>query len=146
EAARALEATLGGAARLVQADLRDRDAAARLIDDAAAAGALDILVNSAAGYARTPLLTMSDDEWDDLQALNVAAPMRLMREAARAGVASIVNIVDVAAWQPWANWSAYATSKAALLHLSRCLAIELAPRTRVNCVAPGTVIFPADWD
>ena len=146
EAARALGASLGGAARLVQADLRDRDAAARLIDDAAAGGALDILVNSAAGYARTPLLTMSDDEWDDLQALNVAAPMRLMREAARAGVASIVNIVDVAAWQPWANWSAYATSKAALLHLSRCLAIELAPRTRVNCVAPGTVIFPDDWD
>jgi pteridine reductase len=146
EAARALEASLGGAARLVQADLRDRDAAARLVDDAAAGGALDILVNSAAGYARTPLATMSDDEWDDLQALNVAAPMRLMREAARAGVASIVNIVDVAAWQPWANWSAYATSKAALLHLSRCLAIELAPRTRVNCVAPGTVIFPDDWD
>jgi pteridine reductase len=79
-------------------------------------------------------------------ALNVAAPMRLMREAARAGVASIVNVVDVAAWQPWANWSAYATSKAALLHLSRCLALELAPRTRVNCVAPGTVIFPDDWD
>ena len=72
--------------------------------------------------------------------------MRLMREASRAGVSAIVNIVDVAAWQPWANWSAYATSKAALLHLSRCLALELAPATRVNCVAPGTVIFPDDWD
>ena len=71
---------------------------------------------------------------------------RLMREASAAGVGAIVNIVDVAAWQPWANWSAYATSKAALLHLSRCLALELAPRTRVNCVAPGTVIFPDDWD
>jgi pteridine reductase len=70
----------------------------------------------------------------------------LMREASRAGVGSIVNLVDVAAWQPWANWSAYATSKAALLHLSRCLALELAPRTRVNCIAPGTVIFPDDWD
>jgi pteridine reductase len=89
---------------------------------------------------------MSDDTWDDMLALNLAAPMRLMRESARAGVASIVNIVDVAAWQPWANWTAYSTSKAALLHLSRCLAIELAPATRVNCVAPGTVIFPDDWD
>lgn len=141
--ARALAAALGGAARLAQADLRDRAAAARLVADA---GALDILVNSAAGYARTPLATLGDDAWDDLIDLNLAAPMRLMREAARAGVASIVNIVDVAAWQPWANWSAYATSKAALLHLSRCLAVELAPRTRVNCVAPGTVIFPDDWD
>ena len=142
--AHALERSLAGSAVLAQADLRDRDAAGRL---AAAAGApLDILVNSAAGYARTPLATMDDGAWDDLIALNLSAPMRLMREAARAGVASIVNIVDVAAWQPWAPWSAYATSKAALLHLSRCLAVELAPRTRVNCVAPGTVIFPDDWD
>jgi pteridine reductase len=132
---------------VVKADLRQRAAARAVIDAAVAAtGRLDILVNSAAGYRRTPLLTMDDDAWDDMLALNLDAPMRLMREAARAGVGSIVNVVDVAAWQPWAHWSAYATSKAALLHLSRCLALELAPRTRVNCVAPGTVIFPDDWD
>ena len=132
---------------VVKADLRQRDAARAAIDAAVAAtGAIDILVNSAAAYARTPLSTMDDDVWDEMLALNLAAPMRLMREAARAGVASIVNLVDVAAWQAWGNWSAYATSKAALLHLSRCLAVELAPRTRVNCVAPGTVIFPDDWD
>ena len=141
--AEALARTLSGAIT-VAADLRDRDAAPRLV--AASGGALDILVNSAAGYARTPLSSLSDDAWNDMLALNLAAPMRLMREASRAGASSIVNLVDVAAWQPWANWSAYATSKAALLHLSRCLAIELAPATRVNCVAPGTVIFPDDWD
>jgi pteridine reductase len=142
----ALVASLPGAVA-VKADLRDRGAAAKIIGAAlTATGAVDLLVNSAAGYARTPLVAMDDDVWDDLFALNLDAPMRLMREAARAGVGSIVNIVDVAAWQPWGNWSAYATSKAALLHLSRCLALELATRTRVNCVAPGTVIFPDDWD
>jgi pteridine reductase len=146
DAARELQRSLPGAL-VVQGDLRDRAVAARLVGEVVAqAGALDVVVNSAAGYARTPLATMSDDIWDDMLALNLAAPMRLMREAARAGVASIVNIVEVAAWQPWANWTAYSTSKAALLHLSRCLAIELAPATRVNCVAPGTVIFPDDWD
>ena len=146
DAAGELQRSLPGSL-VVQGDLRDRAVAARIVGEVVAqAGALDLLVNSAAGYARTPLATMSDDAWDDMLALNLAAPMRLMREAARAGVASIVNIVDVAAWQPWANWTAYATSKAALLHLSRCLAIELAPATRVNCVAPGTVIFPDDWD
>jgi len=146
DAAQKLQQSLPGSL-VVQGDLRDRAVAARLVGEVVAqAGALDVLVNSAAGYARTPLATMSDDTWDDMFALNLAAPMRLMRESARAGVASIVNIVDVAAWQPWANWSAYSTSKAALLHLSRCLAIELAPATRVNCVAPGTVIFPDDWD
>jgi pteridine reductase len=144
--AEALVRTLPSATTIA-ADLRDRDAAARLVAASVAHGdTLDIVVNSAAGYARTPLATMSDDAWDAMFALNLAAPMRLMREAARAGASSIVNIVDIAAWQPWANWSAYATSKAALLHLSRCLAIELAPKTRVNCVAPGTVIFPDDWD
>ena len=148
--AQALAAALpvaGGAPVVVQADLAARDAAARVINDAVAAvGTLDILVNSAAAYARTPLASIDDDAWDDMFALNLDAPMRLMRHAARGGTSSIVNIVDVAAWQPWASWSAYATSKAALLHLSRCLALELAPRTRVNCVAPGTVIFPDDWD
>ncbi|HEY2745203.1 MAG TPA: SDR family NAD(P)-dependent oxidoreductase, partial [Polyangia bacterium] len=145
--AAAISAVAAGAAVVVQADLAERAAAARVINDAVAAvGRLDILVNNAAAYARTPLDALDDDAWSAMLAVNLDAPMRLMREAARAGVGSIVNLVDVAAWQPWAHWSAYATSKAALLHLSRCLALELAPRTRVNCVAPGTVIFPDDWD
>jgi pteridine reductase len=132
---------------VVRADLRARDAARAVVEAArSATGRLDILVNSAAAYTRTPLATLDDEVWHDLFELNLAAPMRLMREAAAAGVGAIVNIVDVAAWQPWPNWSAYATSKAALLHLSRCLALELAPKTRVNCIAPGTVIFPDDWD
>jgi pteridine reductase len=80
-----------------------------------------------------------------MMALNLDAPMRLMRAAVPAGVVSIVNIVDVGAQQPWPNYLAYSTSKAALLHLSRCLALELAPGVRVNCVAPGTVAFPDDW-
>jgi pteridine reductase len=130
-----------------KADLRDRDAARALVDGAlAATGRLDILVNSAAAYARTPLAALADEQWDEMLALNLTAPMRLMREAARAGASAMVNIVDVAAWQPWPNWSAYATSKAALLHLTRCLALELAPAVRVNAIAPGTVIFPDDWD
>jgi pteridine reductase len=62
-----------------------------------------------------------------------------------AGAACIINVVDIAAWQPWPNYLAYSTSKAALLHLTRCLAVELAPQVRVNAIAPGTVAFPDDW-
>lgn len=135
-------------ALVVQADLREPEAAERLVDAARAhgRGRLDALVSSAADFQRTPLAELTDEKWEAMLALNLTAPMRLARAAVPAGVRAIVNIVDVAAWQPWANWSAYATSKAALLHLSRCLALELAPATRVNCVAPGTVIFPDDWD
>jgi pteridine reductase len=72
--------------------------------------------------------------------------MRLMRAAVPAGATAIVNLVDIAAWQPWPNYLAYSTAKAGLLQLTRCLALELAPRVRVNAVAPGTVAFPEDWD
>jgi pteridine reductase len=72
--------------------------------------------------------------------------MRLCRAAVAAGATCLINIVDVGAWQPWPNYLAYSTSKAGLLHLTRCLALELAPRVRVNAVAPGTVAFPDDWD
>jgi pteridine reductase len=144
--AAALRTSLPGST-VVKGDLRDPAAAQKLIDDARqATGDLDAIVSSAADYARTPLATLTDEQWDGMLALNVTAPMRLIRAGARVGVRSVVNIVDVAAWQPWAHWSAYAVSKAALLHLTRCLAIELAPHMRINAVAPGTVIFPDDWD
>jgi pteridine reductase len=131
----------------IKADLRDAQAAQFVIEETVKlTGRLDVLVNSAAGYARTPLAQMSDDDWRQMMALNLDAPMRLMRAAVPAGVACIVNIVDVGAFQPWPNYLAYSTSKAALLHLSRCLALELAPKVRVSCIAPGTVAFPDDWD
>jgi len=131
----------------VPADLRDPQAAQFLVDETVKrAGRLDVLVNSAAGYARTPLDQLGDDVWRSMLGLNLDAPMRLMRAAVPAGVSAIVNIVDVGAFQPWPNYLAYSTSKAALLHLSRCLALELAPKVRINCIAPGTVAFPDDWD
>ena len=142
--AAALANTLGGVA--IRADLRDPAAPARVVDETRRAlGALDLLVNCAADYARSPLAELTDERWASMLELNLTAPMRLVRAAVPAGVQSIVNIVDVAAWQPWPNWLAYSTSKAALLHLSRCLALELAPAVRVNAVAPGTAAFPESW-
>jgi pteridine reductase len=142
EDAQALQCTLKGST-VVKADLRDPAAPGRLIDQL---GKLDALVNCAADYYRTPLADLTAERWDAMHALNVRAPMLLIQAAVQHGATSVVNIVDIAAQQPWANWSAYATSKAALLHLTKCLALELAPRVRVNAIAPGTVIYPEDWD
>lgn len=142
--AAALAKAVGGVA--IRGDLRDPAAPARIVDETRRAlGSLDLVCNSAADYARTPLAELTDERWASMLELNLSAPMRLIRAAVPAGVSAIVNIVDVAAWQPWPNWLAYSTSKAALLHLTKCLALELAPSVRVNAVAPGTAAFPEDW-
>ena len=140
-----LARTLDGAI-VVSADLSDASSPARLVDEVTQRlGSIELLVNSAAGYRRTPLAELTDEHWDAMLALNLSAPMRLIRAAVPAGARAIVNILDVAAWQPWPNYLAYSTAKAGLWHLTRCLALELAPNVRVNAVAPGTVAFPDDW-
>jgi 3-oxoacyl-[acyl-carrier protein] reductase/pteridine reductase len=59
---------------------------------------------------------------------------------------AIVNIVDLSAWEPWPDYMAHSVGKAALLAMSRQLALELAPTVRVNAVAPGPVLPPPDFD
>ena len=128
---------------VVKADLRTAEGCRSLMEAVRKhVGRLDALVNSAAGYQRGPFAYETDEVWTEMMALNVIAPARLLRNALSLGVTSCVNIVDVAAWKAWKHHAAYAASKAALLHLTRCLALELAPAVRVNAVAPGTVAFP----
>ena len=81
--------------------------------------------------------------------LNARAPLLLARALApllRRARGAIVNIADVGGGiVPWRGFSAYAASKAALVRLTECLALELAPEIRVNAVAPGTVLWPESY-
>jgi 3-oxoacyl-[acyl-carrier protein] reductase len=113
---------------------------------AGALGRLDILVNNAAWNIGIPfpdLDKLTTDVWDRLFATNVRGPFQLARAAAphmkRQGGGRIVNIASVAGLAPIGSSLAYASSKAALIHLTRCLAVALAPEIMVNCVAPGLV-------
>jgi NAD(P)-dependent dehydrogenase (short-subunit alcohol dehydrogenase family) len=144
EAVRLLESR-GVRAWAIRADLADPagiDALAEAVS--LRPGRLDILVNSAADYARAPLEAIDPGQWDDMLALNLRAPVLLVRRLlpllARSPAAAVVNIVDLAAFKPWSHHLHYAVSKAGLLAATRCLAVELAPGIRVNAVAPGTVI------
>lgn len=129
-----------------RADLRSPAACAALLEGVRARhGRLDLLVNSAAGYERAPFSAQGDDLWEAMLGLNLVAPARLIRLALPLGLVAVVNIVDIAAWQPWRNHAAYAASKAGLVQLTRCLALELAPAVRVNAVAPGVAAFPPDF-
>lgn len=148
--AAALAAELPGA-RAFAADLSDRAAARRLVDDVVAwGGGLDLLVASASVFERAPLLdgddAAFDAAWDASLAVNLVAPAVLARRAAphlaaREGL--IVNLLDVATQQAWPGYPAYGAAKAGLAWLTRTLAVALAPRVRVVGVAPGFALPPA---
>jgi 3-oxoacyl-[acyl-carrier protein] reductase len=107
-------------------------------------GRLDILVNNAGWNISIPypdLEALDAAVWDRLFSTNLRGPYLLSRAAAprlkASGAGRIVNIASVAGLNPGGSSIAYATSKAGLIHLTRCLAVALAPEVSVNCVAPG---------
>lgn len=132
-----------------RSDLRQPDSPAQLIADVASHfGSLDILVNSAAIMVRSPLDEITTESWDDTFALNLRAPFFCARAAAhamgeRGGV--IVNLADLAGIEAWPAYAAHGISKAGVIHMTRVLARILAPRVRVNAIAPGAVLLPEHW-
>lgn len=142
---------LGRRAVAVQADVSNAGDIARLVAETEGAfGRLDILVNSASTFERTPVADITEEEWDRVLATNLKAPFLLSQAAApllrRNDGGVIINITDLSALQPWAYYAHHAVSKAGLLHLTRVLARALAPEIRVNAIAPGTVLPPDDPD
>ena len=107
-------------------------------------GRLDILVNDAAYNKAIPftdLDSLTIEVWDKIIAVNLTGPLRLIKAVAPVmkaqGRGRIVNISSVSGVGPTGSSIAYAVSKAGLIHLTRCMAVALAPETLVNCVAPG---------
>lgn len=139
----------GGSASLAQADLLQVASCERLVDDAVRShGRLDLLVNSAAVMLRTPVGETTVAEWEEMYALNVRAPWFLSQRAVsalRAARGAIVNIADLAAFETWPAYVPHATTKAAVVQMTRGLARALAPEVRVNAVAPGVVLLPDGW-
>lgn len=138
----------GGDAFTLRADLRAPGAPQRLVTEAVERlGSLDVLVNSAAVMIRTPLEDVTEVVWDEIFALNLRAPFFCAQAAAaRMKEGSvIINIADLAAFEAWTGYIPHGASKAGVVHITRALAKRLAPRVRVNAVAPGAVLLPDDW-
>ena len=148
-----------GAAAYVQADLAVDADRVRLVQEAIAQwGRLDVVVNNA-GISRVvphaDLAAATPDIWRELHEVNVIAPFRIVAEAEAAlrasaadGVpACVINVSSHAGVRPKGASIPYAATKAALNHVTRLLAVSLAPDIRVNAVAPGLVDTPltADW-
>lgn len=138
---------LGRQAVAVQADLAQPEQVEALADQADRAfGGIDVLVNSAALFYKTPLEKVGAHEWDQFLRVNLIGPFLLARrlglEMRRRGEGKIVNMADIAGITPWADFLPYAVSKAALIALTEGLAKALAPEVQVNAVAPGSVLLP----
>ncbi len=130
----------------LQADLADFAQLKPLVRHAAQEwGGLDVLVNNASRFYKTPIAKTTAATWDDLLHSNLRAPYFLSQAAAdfllkRQGC--IVNIADVHAERPMQDYSVYCIAKAGVVMLTKALAKELGPVIRVNAVAPGTVMLP----
>jgi pteridine reductase len=150
--AEALAASLNrdrpGSAITVQADLLDVTRLASLIEvPLATFGRLDVLVNNASSFYRTPLGTITPQQWDDLIGSNVRAPLFLSQAAApalRRTAGLILNLADIHALRPLREHPVYCIAKAGLVMATRSLARELGPEVRVNAIAPGPVVWPEE--
>ena len=133
----------------LRSDLADPRAARRLVQEAARAlGGLDVLVNSAAVFDRTPLATITPARYDRLLDVNLRGVFFACQAAASAMPRGghIVNIGDVGAERSWPSYIPYTISKAGVAALTRGLAVALRPRgIVVNCVAPGAVLRPVGF-
>ncbi|MBW3661257.1 MAG: SDR family oxidoreductase [Gemmatimonadetes bacterium] len=113
-------------------------------------GRLDVLVNSAAIFPRTPWASIDEATWDRTMAVNLKAPFFTAWHAARlmkrGGGGKIVNIADWAGLKPYVNYAPYVIAKGGVITMTKAMAKELAPGIAVNAVAPGPVMLPEDFD
>jgi NAD(P)-dependent dehydrogenase (short-subunit alcohol dehydrogenase family) len=141
---------LGRRALAVKADVSQGSQVQTLVDAAVERlGRLDVLVNSASLWRRTPWAELDEAAWDQLIDIALKGPFLCARAAAphltAHGDGAIINIVDLSAIIPFRNFLPHSAAKAGLVNLTYSLAMELAPAVRVNAIAPGPVLPPPEY-
>lgn len=139
----------GARALACRADVTRPDDARMLVAAALRAfGRVDVLINNASIWLKKPALEISEGEWDTEMDVNAKGPFLMAQAVAphmlAQGSGLIINITDLSAFQTWAGYAHHSASKAALVALTKVLALEWAPAVRVNAIAPGTVLLPDD--
>lgn len=131
---------------ILRADLSDIESAKLLIEQAEKKWhRLDVLVNNASRFYRTPLGEATEAAWDDLIDSNVKAPFFLAQTAyplLKKNNGVVINITDIHGERPLRDYSIYCISKGALIMMTKMLAKEFGPNVRVNAVSPGAIIWP----
>lgn len=122
-------------------DQRDLDSIRKLVEDVIRDHKrIDILVNNAGIYPARSLSTISEEDYDEMFETNAKGVFFLCREFSKyMHNGSIINISSINATNPASKLIHYGMSKAAVEMATRCLAYELGPNIRVNCIAPGLI-------
>ena len=141
---------LGVSALAIQANIADWEQVKAMFDQIHnKMGKIDILVNNASPFLKTPVPTDSMDTWHLVTGVQIDGAFYVTNLAAKdmleKKAGSIVNIIDLSAWEAWPNLTAHAVGKSALLTMTRQFALELHPYVRVNAIAPGPVLAPPDY-
>lgn len=148
ETARSITAA-GGSAKFVETDVSRESDVERLVGATVAEyGTVNTLVNDAAAFVFGTIEQVSDADWQRVLSVNVLGPSYTVKHVLphmrAAGSGTIVNIASVSSFIAQPAFVPYNTSKGALLQLTRCLAMDLAPdNIRVNCVCPGAILTQA---
>lgn len=143
-------AALGRRAVAIRADVGQGAQVQALVDETVGKlGRLDVLVNSASLWRKTPWAELDEPAWDQLVDIALKGPFLCAKAAAphltAHGDGAIINIVDLSAFVPFAGYMPHSAAKAGLVNLTYSLAMELAPAVRVNAIAPGPVLPPPDY-
>lgn len=115
-------------------------------------GRMDMLVNSAANFLASSVISTTEEIWDASLDTNVKGPFFLAQAAApwlRRANGVIVNFADTGGILGWPGYIAHSVSKAGMIMLTKTLAKALAPEVRVNAIAPGTITMqgdPLEWE
>lgn len=111
-------------------------------------GRIDLLVNNAAIFRGSTVTGTTEKTWDETLDTNIKGTFFCSQAAARVmnrrGGGVIINIASLGGIQAWTKHAAYSVSKAGVIMLTRILAKSLAPKVRVNAIAPGTIIMPGE--
>lgn len=144
-AERALGEKYGVSVKLFQADFCDIEKLEAKTRKLVSEEAIDILINNASSFYKTPFGTVSLEAWDDLIKSNLTGPFFLTQiigsAMIKASGGKIINIADWSATRPYKDYLPYSIAKAGVITLTQILAKTLAPSVQVNAISPGTVLF-----
>ncbi len=139
----------GGMSQAFKADLMDDAQRMGLIPKVKREmGTVTILINNSALFVGSTMLDTKLKDWEDNFELNLKTPFRLSQSFAAQNQfkarGNIINISDWRALRPGTDHFAYTIAKAALVKMTEAMALALAPRIRVNCLALGAILLPPD--